>query len=187
MKRSCDQFRPLIAQAVQGELDESTRAEVLGHAGACPECADCLRFQTRLHAAITQDPAASPPPVYFEGVLAEIHRKMPVLPARRALRCRRLEPQVVATAMLAALLFIWIGAGVITSLPTGARPGTNRPQDRALQVASVPAPPRPMMLVKGYGLVLADSELVKMSPAQRRELGLPDQEFKFSTSHVSKG
>lgn len=176
MTERCDRIQSLIPLAARGDLDESARAEVARHAEACPHCAPCWQFQLRLQEALTQDPLAAPPPVYFEGMLEEIHRRMPVRARSEAPRRRRIAPQHAATLMMAALAMLWVGASLgpaVTGLlpPLGFKGmGIHAAAPRMVAAA---APEKPLVLIKGYGLVSTDSELLRMTPEMRRELGLP--------------
>lgn len=181
MKMSCDRVQSLLPEALRGMLDEGTRAEALRHADHCPACAEARRFHSRLHAALTLEPMAAPPPLYFEGVLEEIHRAMPLAPPRRApVRRRLLRPQSMATAMVATLALIWFGSGLMMALgdnitqppfcsQTHGHLARLTPLSRAAQNRNA----KPVTVVEGYGFVAADAEWLRMSPEQRRELGLP--------------
>ena len=80
MFTSCGRMQSLIASSAEGELEESLRAKIREHTAECVDCAQAHAFCLRLQAEIESEPMESPPPVYFEGVLAEIHRRMPVRP-----------------------------------------------------------------------------------------------------------
>jgi hypothetical protein len=175
MKADCEKIHSLLPAAAEGELDEAARAEVLEHAQECRDCADALDFQTRLHAAVTGDPEPSPPPLYFESVLEEIHRRMPVRPSAGP-RARRpiFHPPAVATALAAALALVWISAG-LTFLPGGEgfKPGV--PVARfARSAADWGSREVSFVLVNGYGLLASDSQVWSYPPELRREIGLPE-------------
>ena len=173
MNASCARHHSLIVPAVDGEIHETDRDRLMRHLDACPDCTGAFEFQERLRTAIHEAPLPSPPPVYFEGVLAEIHRRMPQAPPRAFARPRRpLSSRAFATAFMAALVMVWCGALIDTLRPAGM----NDPDvvsARPVLVAKAPAPvarPKPVRLVevKGYGLVPAGSDrLVTLLQMQR--------------------
>jgi anti-sigma factor RsiW len=107
---NCDRIQSLLPMAVDRTMDESSRAEILHHAQHCPVCQQTLHKQEKLSNLIHDAAQRQPPPLYFEGVLAEIHRKMPVQCTAKAWRQRhrRWEAQQAATAFVSALAAIWL-------------------------------------------------------------------------------
>ncbi|MCX7044546.1 MAG: hypothetical protein NTX50_03535 [Candidatus Sumerlaeota bacterium] len=180
MKRICDKIQSSLSDAVQGELHEGLRAEILAHARQCGECAEALEFSERLRAAIEAAPLKEPPALYFEGVLAQIHRRMPAMPARGMARRQRfvLRRETFATALTAALLLIWFGAGFMGSGGNAARnardSGRYSPGNAAQ--ASAAAPTR-LMAIRGIGLVQANAETLKLLGRTWRELGMPEKDL----------
>jgi hypothetical protein len=179
MNPTCARVRSLIPQAVQGELDEASRAVVLDHAEHCPDCRSAREFQARLQRALARDPVSAPPDLYLEGVLAEIHRRMPSLPDRVAGR-RRLDRRHFASAAIAALFALWIGglaagSGLGRAWPGG--PGGRSGLTPALIAAARPMPAPRMVAVAGLGLVSEDSGILRLPPAMLRELGLREEEI----------
>ncbi|MCX7017140.1 MAG: zf-HC2 domain-containing protein [Candidatus Sumerlaeota bacterium] len=181
MSATCEKMQSLIPLAVDGDLDEAARARVLAHARSCRRCAEGLAAHSALRAAIGQNAEASPPPLYFEGVLAEIHRRMPmripavVRPARR----RRIPPQTAASAAAAAMVFLWFGAAwgrpLTEALDRVSSRGFSASQASRLSPVPVAAAdaPTPVTAVEGIGWVAASAEILRAPAALRRELGLP--------------
>ena len=191
MKRICDQIQSRIPLAAQGELDESARAEILDHASGCPSCQGALEFQTRLHGAMIEDPMAAPPPVYFEGVLEEIHRRMPARPQQYLPARRRFQPQTLATALVAALALLWVGAGLDSAMTghlftTASKPGQSRLSSATL-AATENLTAGTLRVVKGYGICRADAEWLSYSPELRQEMGLPIEDPRTRIPQTIKG
>lgn len=120
MTQRCDRILSLIPSAADGDLDEASRAKVVEHTLSCPDCAEAWDFHSRLRYEIEAAPASSPPALYFEGVLAEIHRAMPVVAPHstkvRSVWRRRPRRETWATAMTAALMLMWVGMGAVARL-----------------------------------------------------------------------
>lgn len=172
----CSKARSLIPAAIDRELDEASRARLAAHAADCPECRAERDFQTSLAEAIARRPMPAPPDLYFEGVLAEIHRRIPTTsPASRGrARRRRVPREWFATAAVLAMALCWAGLAA----DFGERdPG---PASRLAAAESAGGSPvrvsRPravaIVAVQGIGLVSADSQLLQMPVAALRELGL---------------
>jgi hypothetical protein len=196
MKSTCQRIQAAMPAAVERELDEGAREKILAHARRCPACDELLRFQTDLWEAGKRAPLRSAPPVYFEGVLEEIHRRMPLAPRSVPLQLRwRLRPQTMATAAVAALAVIWLGAAAGPLTPGGlggfwrdAGPASAR-STTIVAAQAVPAPvPTPMIAIENIGLVRADSPILQMSASMRREIGLPEENVRASIfSHLQRG
>ena len=87
MNRTCAQMQMLAPLAAEGSLDEGERSRLRKHAAGCRECSQAVAFHARLREALESAPLNPPPPLYFEGALAAVHRR---LPARlRSLRVAR--------------------------------------------------------------------------------------------------
>ena len=114
MRLKCWKFESQIPLVVDGDLDESARDRVLEHVEHCPSCRRDLRLQAVTHEAIIQDPHQTPAPVYFEGVLEEIHRKMPIRATvdRYGLIDWIRNRSAAASTAMACLFFLWVGAGI---------------------------------------------------------------------------
>jgi len=174
-------MQSLAPLAADGLLDESQRAKVIEHAKQCAECAESLAFQNGLHDALADGPLRAPPALYFEGVLAGIHRRMPVSP--RAARARvwnwRIRPESFATSLAAALICIWIGASVTPMLDfgTGLDFRSSSVAGRESVASAVSAAPQPsfvsVVAIESVGLVAAGSEILSMPGWLREEIGLP--------------
>ena len=178
MKHVCDRIQSSLCDAAQGELHEGLRAEILAHARQCGECAAALEFGERLRAAIEAAPLREPPSLYFEGVLAGIHRRMPAMPARWMTRRRfALRRESLATALTAALLLIWIGAGVTGggNNPAKTAPASERASLGSGVQATAAAQTR-LIVIRGIGLVQANAETLRMLDKTWRELGMPEKE-----------
>jgi len=180
VRSSCAKMHSLMPSAVEGELDESARAVVAAHTGRCEACADAWSFHVRLREGLEGDPAGAPPPVYFEGVLAEIHRRMPVPVSLRPRRARiSLDRPQLASAVMSGLFAIWLLAGFAHRMPGPTRSaagGVERASiapsgDREVLSAQVLRHPR-LVAVDGIGLVSEDSPILRMSSEMLGELGL---------------
>lgn len=168
--------RQRLTAAAWGELDEHSRAELHAHLEQCPTCDAEHAFEHRLQRALTAQPAptAAPPPLYFEGMLAEIHRRMPdrarAVPPRR---WRRGEWRAhLGSAAMGLVLLLWLGA-MGGSLRSGA--WINGPA--AVPRATLPAPsaaatPR-LIALDNAGLMPVSAELLALSDDQWDALGLP--------------
>lgn len=163
----------LIPDYVRGTLDETTRAEIARHTRQCAECQGELDFQRRLGAAFEREPLNAPPPVYFEGMLEEIHRKLPPwVPQKRLVR-RKDYLSGMATGMVAALVILW----AISVIPWRGGDGTTNPsfieRHRAQMIASRESYREPTRLVfaEGRGIVDSKSEIMKYTSQQLAELG----------------
>jgi len=181
MKSDCERIQALLPEAARLEVDEGARAVLQEHVESCRDCAEAQEFVERLHAALADDPLASPPDVYFESVLAEIHRRMPAAPRAGSARRRFVfSPQWAATAVMAILCLVWAqaafqvpGASLVAWL--------ERPPARAVAPAALkPAQAAAMgfarvalVAVPRLGLVAENSEILRLSADMRRELGLP--------------
>lgn len=188
MSLNCTVTRRTLPDLAIGDLDESTRAEVLEHALDCEHCFAELRFQRTLTDAIEASPRTASPPVYFEGVLAEVHRRMPrraapVVSVRR-LRLPEIPKQAAATMGMMVLAAGWLSMLMTANSPeetwrvfengkrgsggayhTGAIASATSSNVNAFRnVELVWAP--------GLGLINADSGLLEMTADQLRELGL---------------
>jgi hypothetical protein len=171
-----------------GDLDESARAEALEHVLDCEACFGELRFQRKLHDAIEGMPRTAPPPVYFEGVLAEVHRRMPrraaLVVSVRRLRLPEIPKQVAATMGMMCLAAGWFSMLMTADSPeetihvfeNGSRgsSGGYLSGSFASSRSNDPNTFRNVELVwaPGLGLINADSGLLEMTADQLRELGL---------------
>ena len=173
-------MQSLMPSAVEGELDESARAVVAAHTARCEACADAWSFYVRLREGLEGDPAAAPPPVYFEGVLAEIHRRMLAPASSRPRRARiSLDRPQLASAVMSGLFAIWLLAGFANLMPDPKQSGAGGVErasvapsrDREVLSAQVPRRPR-LVAVAGIGLVSEDSPILRMSSEMLEDLGL---------------
>lgn len=122
LRCDCERIQSLIAQVAENNCDETTRKEVTSHADHCRKCASALGFQRELNRAFSNAGNDAPPQLYFEGVLAEIHLKMPTprvrhqsISAKRRYFIRR---DLLADAVIAASFLFFCGAGHLNSLIT---------------------------------------------------------------------
>ena len=120
VKCDCERIQSLIAQVAENECDETTRKEVTSHADHCRKCASALGFQRELNRAFNNAGNDAPPQLYFEGVLAEIHSKMPAPRVRHqsvsAKRRYFIRRDLLADAVVAASFLFFCGAGHLNSL-----------------------------------------------------------------------
>ena len=190
MSLSCARAQSLFSPAIDGEIDEGLRARLNGHLNRCAPCADGFDMQRRIGNAIAEGAAASPPPVYFEGVLAEIHAQMPATAGSARVREPMLDRQSLATAIVAALALIWFGSFMLgSSVGVPGRDGGPEGAAAPLAVAAARAAAQTIrasqtvVLVRGIGFVSAQSPILKMSPAMLMELGLTrgDLEITFGS------
>jgi len=191
----CHRIQSLIPSAAEGELDEGLRAKIADHTETCPACAAAWEFQSRLRTAVEDDPMASPPPLYFEGVLAEIHRRLPAaLPVPRMRSWRlRFRRETLATALTGALLLIWFGAGAGPGLWQSSGPSRRAAQAPAIAGAGqqmVEAASRQVasavVWVEGVGLSSAETarQFMKMPAALRGELLLKTTDEQASLARM---
>lgn len=195
MKISCETVQSLLPDALRGGLDESARAGVLAHTGSCPDCARDREFAERIQSAIADDPLAAPPSLYFEGVLAEIHARMPAsAPRSRTARRFRLQPQAAASCCMLLLFCLWLAplAG-----PAAARVlRDSRPPAGSTHAAARTAPfadresmrPPRLVAVAQVGLVAEGSYLLEISADFRRDIGyLPVSARRAVAAAAKKG
>jgi anti-sigma factor RsiW len=196
MNLRCSKIQSLVPLAMDGDVDEHVRAKILAHVAGCPACAEAFQFHLDLRGAIENGPASSPPAVYFEGVLAEIHRRLPTAPRDiQTTPRRRIQPHSIASAAAAALALIWVGAVLGPRIPERAEPGQGvAPAGRFTSSRAVSAIGESVQTavalaaVQGIGLVRADSPILRMPSEMRRELGLPSAIVQASLrSLLSKG
>lgn len=181
----CRQAMDLLPAYAEGDLDENLRAEFRSHTRECPDCARALRLETRWRSAVALDEVPPPPPVYFEGVLAGIHRNLPVRVTAPVRRRARFAPAEAASAFMAFLLLAWLGVGFGPELlpdsgseglpqsAAGTSPGARRaPSAARIATAAAPGSRVPLVLVQGVGILPGDHEILRLPPAVRSELGL---------------
>ncbi|MBI3736679.1 zf-HC2 domain-containing protein [Candidatus Sumerlaeota bacterium] len=185
MKLTCEKIHSLITRAADGELEEGLRAEIVAHARGCPLCAEAWNIQTRVDAALRRAPLAAPPPLYFEGVLAEVHRKMPDAPDRAAkFQKNRIQPQTLASGFMAALILLWLGVSVNFRIDFATSGGARTPaassslSRMASASANAPRMVASLVYVQGMGWISSNSELLKLPPSALRELGLVPIKFR---------
>lgn len=180
MSLACSRVQRLIPEAAEGNLDESLRAELFSHADVCNDCACALDLQIRLHREIATAPLAAPPALYFEGVLAQIHRKMPPVPGHAMGPSRRLlPPEAIPTAIMIAALALWFMTNLLPMLPerigsddkASASGGLFSRGARATSASLVAA--RRIVLVQGFGGVSVDSGIFDLSAETLEEIGMP--------------
>jgi hypothetical protein len=179
MNKDCDRVQALLAEALEGCLDEALAADVLAHGRACPECARLARFHSELLAARERGEASlTPPPVYFEGVLAELHRRLPRAGQAEPPRLRRrVSRRGLATAASWMLVGAWcflagheILGGAAQAGQRGMAAGLTRLERQGFARMSQAAPR--LVALEGIGFVPENSPMLKFTPAQLRDLGL---------------
>lgn len=186
----CERIGSLLVAVAENDCDESVRAVVLKHTQTCGRCATELAAQCALVDALVHAPYDAPPTLYFEGVLASVHRRMS--PARmqvadvyrrrgvtRAQRVYRYatRPVNVASAILYAMFVVVIGLPLLSGRGVGA--SYDASAERGVRVVAVVVGQEPvreerqLVLVQGIGLVSSDSELLRPeNAAVLRDLGI---------------
>ena len=167
-KCDCERIQSLIAQVAENECDETTRREVTSHADQCRKCASALDFQRELNRAFNNAGIDSPPQLYFEGVLAEIHRKMPAprvrhqsIPSKRRYFIRR---DLLADAVIAACFLFFFGAGQLSSLITFAN--FSETPKQILRETALSQGCNSLVKVDGMGWISSDSEILNADNKQ---------------------
>lgn len=178
MSLACARVQSWIPEAVLGDLDEGTRAQIRAHARQCAECAGAYEFQAALQEEIQASALAPPPGLYFAGVLAEIHQRASLVAPRRPARRRRLSREFTATAMAAALALVWVRTNLAPLLPDrpptacvrSANIGILSQGSRLAAKASVEVA-RTLVLVQGIGFVDSKSGILNLPTSTLREIG----------------
>ena len=175
---ACQRLQALLPRAVEGELDESQRARIARHADDCPECRGELGWQEALHEAIAAEPLRAPPPVYFEGVLAVVHQRMPLVrPGPVARRRPRIGRQAAASLFIYGLFLVSMTGFLFNSGRRGADELAHygRSSLSAARVVASSAGRQARQLgvwVRGLGHVPGGLPLRKMSDVELAELGI---------------
>lgn len=114
---SCEEVRALLADWVDGELEEARRRAVEAHAATCPDCARRLQFERRLKELVARRGRLPEPPAY----LAE--------KVRRRIDDRGSSPRPVWKRLAAAVALLALVGFLARGL---LGPGTGRSLARAL-------------------------------------------------------
>lgn len=185
MKTACARARAALALGVHDGLDETGRAAALEHARRCPECADAVGFEIELMGEIERSPLEPLPDHYFQGVLEEIHKRMPARVPAAPGRKRRWEPsrEVVATAACVGMALMWWAvartpgpkatdgiAGPKSALTLAGGDGNGDEGMRTGPAARVA--PAEFVLAKGIGLTTADAPILQLPAELLAEVGI---------------
>lgn len=191
----CGRNQTLIVAAVHGELDETAREDLRRHIERCDQCGAEWRFQSQMRDAMESSAAAGPPPLYFEGVLAEIHQRMPVAPdaARRRRSLFTIRRESFASAVMTGLAALWLLGGLWESSAVQGflSRGTAR-SSSALMAAATPAQAverATLVYIEGLGLQTLDTlkMLARLPLAQQHELGFDLAALKPSERETNGG
>jgi predicted anti-sigma-YlaC factor YlaD len=170
MNPVCHGIQMRIADCFDGGVDESTRARVIEHSRSCGRCSAMLAFHAELQ-AVLEEVTPPAPEVYYEGVLAEVHRRLPAAAPRLRRLHRPRDRRRTAMLAMVAMLGFWAWVGPLSGLwrGIGERISAATPAASA-SPAAFSAPP--LVASAAVGLVSSDSTLLELSAEQRREMGL---------------
>ena len=176
----CERIQSLIPFLTEGNLDEGVRASIHQHAVECAVCAAALEFQLKLQLGIERHPLVPPPKHYFDGVLGEIHQRLPPKISRHVVdKDRTWVRETSGSAFVVTLALFWALIVFGPSLPEHLNWKTPKlfqsamasPTQQLAAAASVQMA-RTLVYVQGFGLVDSNSPILKMPNSMRADIGL---------------
>lgn len=156
----CDEFAERLADLLERDVDEATRAELEAHALACGECGPLLADMRKLRIEAASLPALAPSRDLWQGIAERIDA--PIIPLRgpagqpAVRRWRRWGSMAAAAAVLVALTSITTryltlrtpgsDGSAVAALPDGA--ANNAPREATTPTVPVVVAARPSQPTK---------------------------------------
>ena len=149
----CDEFAERLADLLERDVDETTRAALESHALGCSDCGSLLADMRKLRIDASNLPVLTPGRDLWDGILQRIDA--PVIPLRTdrlgrskdATRWRRWVPMVAAAVLLIALTststYYLTVRGHADSTVTRTVQTMAPPRDSPAELAIVFPPPSP--------------------------------------------